>query len=110
MSNSAETNASDVNMRPVTVLLGITLGTVFSIACGLLLVSFLFWLLEADYPRLRSEIPELIRATAIFVGLSVAAGSSFYGSLKTRQWRYVTITLLCGGLYLAGYYYWPESF
>jgi len=108
MSNSAETNTSDVNMRPVTVLLGITMGTVVSIASGLLLVSFLFWLLRDDYPRLDSEIPELLRATGMFTGLSLAACFSFYGSLKSRQWRYITITLLCIGLYLSGYYYWPE--
>jgi len=95
-------------MQPITVLLGIVLGTVFSIFCGLMVVSFVFWLLEADYPRLRSEIPELIRATGIFFVLSSVAGASFYGSLKLQKWRYIAIPLLWLVLFLAGYYYWPE--
>jgi len=111
MSESAEIKASsDVNFRPVTVLFGIVWGTVFSICCSLIVVSFVFWLLEADYPRLQAEIPELLRATVMFVLLSIVGGFSFYGSLKSRSWRYYPMVLLWVGMIGTSYYYWPETY
>ena len=99
--------APDVNMRPVTVLLGITMGTVSAVASGLLLVCFIFWFLKADYPRLNAEIPTLAVATAMFSCLSVLSSLSFYGSLKSRSWRHITMTLLWIGVFLVGWYFWP---
>lgn len=97
----------DVNMRPVTVFLGITMGTVSAVAIGLLLVCFLFWLLKGDYPRLNAEIPTLAIATAMFSCLSVLSSLSFYGSLKSRSWRHITMILLWVGVLLVGSYFWP---
>jgi hypothetical protein len=98
---------ADVNMRPVTVLLGIVMGTVVSVASGLLLVCLIFWLLRAEYPRLNAEIPQLAVATIMFTGLSLFAGVSFYGSLKSRSWRHLPMAALWSSVLLVGWYFWP---
>jgi hypothetical protein len=103
-----EQNSEDLNFRPFTVLLGIILGTVFSIAFGLAIVCFVFWFLKDEEPRLLVEFDNLLISTVIFMSLSVGAGLSFYGSLRQTSWRYLPLTLLWAGLFLAGRYYWPE--
>jgi hypothetical protein len=103
MSETAE----DINFRPFTVLLGILLGTLFATAFGLLIVCLVFWILRNDEPRLLTEIDSLIASTTIFVALSVAAGLSFFASLRQRSWRYLPMAGLWLGLLMAGRYYWP---
>jgi len=103
MSESAE----DIHFRPFTVLLGIILGTLFSIAFGLAVVSLVFWLLKDEEPRVAAEFGSLLLSTGIFTLLSVFAGASFYGSLRRRAWRYACLAALWAGLFLAGQYYWP---
>ena len=99
---------SDLNFQPFTVLLGIVLGTVFSIAFGLSIVCFVFWVLKDDEPRLLAEINNLFISTSIFISLSLVAGLSFYSSLRQFRWRYVPIACLCLTLFMTGRYYWPE--
>jgi len=98
----------DLNFGPFTVLMGILLGTVFSIAFGLAIVCFVFWFLRDEAPRLAAEFNSLISSTAIFIALSVIAGLSFYASLKKTSWRHLPIAVLWLGLLLAGRYYWPQ--
>ena len=103
MSETAE----DINFRPFTVLLGIILGTVFSIAFGLSVVCLVFWILREEEPRVAAEFGSLLVSTGIFLLLSVFAGLSFYGSLHLRAWRYAAMAALWLGLGLTGWYYWP---
>jgi len=105
---TAPSAGSDVNMRPITVLHGIVMGTVGAVAAGLSVVVMLYLMLKADYPRLQAELPELTKATAMFVTLSVFAVLSFYGSLKTKPWRGIAMACLWVTLYLVGAYFWPE--
>ncbi|MGI9308205.1 MAG: hypothetical protein ACR2P6_03015 [Gammaproteobacteria bacterium] len=97
----------DLNITPLTVFSGVILGTVVSICFGLGIVCFIFWLLQGDYPRLESEIPELQRSTAIFLMLSLVAAAGFYGSLKRTYWRHWSFAALWLALLLTGFYYWP---
>lgn len=97
----------DINFRPFTVLLGIILGTVFSIAFGLAVVCLVFWILKDEEPRLAAEFSSLLISTGIFVVLSCFAGLSFYGSLRQYAWRYGAMAMLWAGLLLTGRYYWP---
>jgi hypothetical protein len=103
MSQSAE----DIHFRPFTVLLGIIMGTVFSIAFGLAVVCFVFWVLRDEEPRVAAEFGSLLISTGIFVTLSCCAGLSFYGSLWQYSWRYAALAMLWLGLLLTGWYYWP---
>ena len=100
--------AEDIHFKPFTVLLGIVLGTVFSIFFGLAVVSFVFWLLKDEEPRLAAEFGSLLVSTGIFLVLSVIAASSFYGSLRRRVWRHVPMACLWLAIFLTGRYYWPQ--
>ena len=103
-----DATSQDLNFRPFTVLLGIILGTVFSIAFGLSIVCFVFWVLQSEEPRLASEFGSLITSTSIFLALSVVAALSFIGSLRQTVWRHLPMAGLWLSLLLAGRYYWPQ--
>ena len=94
-------------MQPFSVLLGIVLGSLFSIAFSLAMVTLIFWILQDDDPRFTAEMPELIRATLIFSVLALAAATGFIGTLHRRPWRFFVLALLCAGLIATTYYYWP---
>ncbi len=95
-------------MQPFTVVLGIVLGSLFSIAFSLGVVLLVFWILRNDNPRFDAELPELFRASLIFSGLALMAGFGFVGTLHARTWRYLFLSLLWLGLLATGWYYWPD--
>jgi hypothetical protein len=95
-------------MQPFTVILGVILGSLFSIGFSLATVLLVFWILRNDHPRFDSELPELFRATLIFSVLAVFAGLSFLGTIKHQARRYVFLSLLWAGLLVTGWYYWPD--
>ncbi len=94
-------------MHPFTVVLGITLGSLVSIAFSLGGVLFVFWVLREESPRFAAEMPELLRSTAIFLALAVIAAASFIGTVKNLWWRHACLTFLWLGLVGTGWYYWP---
>jgi hypothetical protein len=95
-------------MQPSTVLLGIVFGTLFAIAFGLAVVLLIFWLLQGEHPRVGAEVPELLRAVAMFTVLALVSGASFLGSLQRKKWRWLALLALLAGIWLVGAYYWPE--
>lgn len=95
-------------MNPFTVILGITLGSLVSIAFSLSGVLFVFWLLQDESPRFDAELPELLRSTAIFIALAAIAAVSFIGTVKNKRWRHGSLAFLWLGLVGAGLYYWPS--
>lgn len=94
-------------MNPFTVILGITLGSLVSIAVSLAGVLFVFWFLQDESPRFDSELPELLRSTAIFFVLAAIAAAGFIGTLKNKRWRHGFLASLWVGLIGTGWYYWP---
>ena len=94
-------------MQPLTVILGIVLGSVFSIAFGLAMVLLIFGLRLGQDSRYALEIPELARATVMFSVLSVASAFAFLGSLRRTPWRVWPMSALVLGLAGIGFYYWP---
>lgn len=99
--------ADDLNFRPFTVLLGIISGTLFAITFCTCIVGFVFWYLGDEEPRLAAEVDNLMRIVQIFLALTLLAAVSFIATLKSLQWRYVSLTALWLGLLMTGYYYWP---
>ena len=95
-------------MQPFTVILGIVLGSLVSIAFSLNVVLFIFWVLYDDHPRFSGEMPEVVRGTLIFSYLAVVAGASFFGTVTRQTWRHVGLGLLWASLLAAGFYYWPD--
>lgn len=98
----------DLHFRPFTVLLGIILGCLFSIAFCTAIVGGVFWYLGDEAPRLATELDKLLEITWIFVVLTTLAALGFLGSLRNRMWRYLPLAALWAGLLLTGNYYWPS--
>jgi len=95
-------------MQPLTVILGIVLGSVFSIAFGLSIVLLVFGLRQGQDSRYALEIPELATATIFFSLVSVVSALAFLGSLRKSAWRHWAALGLAVGLMAVGYYYWPD--
>jgi len=92
-------------MKPSVVLLGFLLGSSSAICFGLLGVAFVFWLLSPEHPELQTEIGPLIQHLGRFAVLTAFAATSFYGLLRQRPWRRVSVAalLLVLGVIALGY-------
>lgn len=95
-------------MQPLTVVLGIVLGSVFSIAFGLAIVWLIFGLRQGEDSRFALELPEIARATVLFTVVTVLSAFAFLGSLKKAPWRMWPMLALFLGLAGIGFYYWPD--
>jgi Ca2+/Na+ antiporter len=94
-------------MQPLTVVLGIVLGSVFSIAFGLSIVWLIFGLRQGEDSRFALELPELARATVLFSLVTILSAFSFVGSLRASPWRRWPMLGRVLGLAGIGFYYWP---
>lgn len=82
-------NSSGLFMQPLTIILGIVFGSVFSVAVSLATVLLVFGLRTGEDSRYVLEIPELWRAVVMFSLAAVVAGLAFLGSLRAAPWRLV---------------------
>jgi len=95
-------------MRPLTVLIGIVLGSAASITFGLGAVLIVFCVLAGEHPDLSHELPQLLGSFAAFGGLTAASAGSFLGQIKARPWRgwaHLATAVCLGALILL---YWPR--
>ena len=94
-------------MRPLTILLGIVMGSTVSLAIGLLGTWIVILFLPRDAERFAPEHAALLQAIAIFVALAAASAFSFYGDLRSRAWRLrahaASLLLLATTIWV----YWP---
>ena len=95
-------------MQPLSVILGIVLGSAFSIAFGLAIVWIIFGLRQGEDSRFALELPEIARATVLFTVVTVFSAFAFVGSLKKAPWRVWPMLALVLGLAGIGFYYWPD--
>jgi hypothetical protein len=95
-------------MRPLTVLIGIVLGSSASITFGLGAVLIVFCVLAGEHPALAREMPQLAGSLIAFAGLTAASAGSFLGQIKERPWRgwahLATAACLCAVVLL----FWPR--
>jgi hypothetical protein len=95
-------------MRPLTVLIGIVLGSAASITFGLGAVLIVFCVLAGEHPDLSHELPQLVGSLIAFGALTAASAGSFLGQVKVRRWRgwahLATAACLCALVLL----YWPR--
>lgn len=95
-------------MRPLTILLGIVMGSTVSLAVGLVMTWVVILFLPRDAERFAPEQAPLLQAIAIFTLLAAATAASFYGDLRIRAWRLgahaLTILLLGATIWV----YWPS--
>lgn len=95
-------------MQPLSVLIGIILGSAFSIALGLSVVLLLLSVVGQDSPQVAAEREGLVGSIAIFWALTVLAAASFIGQLKLLWWRWPAQLLMWAALAVTGMYYWPD--
>lgn len=96
-------------MRPLTVLLGIIMGSSVAIALGLGMVLIVFLILLGERPELRAELRPLMLGITLFTVLSVLSVASFLGSIRQRPWRRMAMAGLWSALLVIGWIYWPRS-
>ena len=94
-------------MRPLTVLIGIVLGSAASVTFGLVTVLIVFGILAGQHPDLAREVPRLVLSLLAFGILTTASAGSFIGQAKGRPWRLWAHagTVLC--LAAVVVLYWP---
>ncbi|HEY4444654.1 MAG TPA: hypothetical protein VGN30_10255 [Steroidobacteraceae bacterium] len=95
-------------MRPLTVLIGIVLGSAASITFGLGAVLIVFFVLKGEHPDLSDELPQLVGSFVAFGVLTAASAGSFLGQIKARAWRgwaHLATVACLGALFLL---YWPR--
>jgi hypothetical protein len=95
-------------MRPLTMLIGIVMGSTVAIALGLAMVLIIFLILAGDHAELRAEFVPLLRSAGLFTLLSTAAIASFLGEVRQRAWRRLPQGALLAGLIIAVWMYWPR--
>jgi hypothetical protein len=95
-------------MRPLSVLLGIVMGSTVSIALGLFLTLVVFLLLPEYSLRLADERKPLLGALALSSALAVVSAGSFYGELRQRRWRVAAQIALALLLAVGTWLYWPQ--
>ena len=95
-------------MRPAVVILGFVMGSAAAITFALAGTAIVFFALQAEYPRLESELRPLLISLGLFSLLTAAAGSTFYGELRERGWRRRALAALLAMLAaVAAYHAWP---
>ena len=95
-------------MRPLTILLGIVMGSTVSLAIGLLGTWIVILFLPQDAERFAPEHAALLQSIAIFTALAAASAFSFYGDLRTRTWRLGAHALSLLLVVATIWVYWPS--
>jgi FtsH-binding integral membrane protein len=96
-------------MRPLAVLIGIIMGSAFTLFAGLTLtwVTLLF-VPKDEAGELFGEQATLRIAIAVFGTVSAIAGLSFYAQLRERRWRPAAHIATVLSLGVAIWVYWPK--
>jgi hypothetical protein len=94
-------------MKPLTVLLGIVLGSAVALAVSLAMTGVVFVLLPEYSARLQGERLPLFKALAWSWSIAAVAGTSFVGELRGRAWRWPAEGLLLLMLAILAWRYWP---
>jgi hypothetical protein len=96
-------------MRPLTVLLGIVMGSAVSITVALTLTLVVFLALPDQAERLQSEFAPLLRNLGGSFMLAAIAVASFYGELRNRPWRTTAHAALISVLLATAWLAWPRD-
>ena len=95
-------------MRPLTVLLGIIMGSSVAMGVSLAMTAIVFVLLGDYSTRIQHEGGPLLRGLLwswTAVAISVAA---FYGELRQRPWRAWAKSAVLALVLGAGLFFWPR--
>ncbi|MFM7396942.1 MAG: hypothetical protein ACKO42_07480 [Gammaproteobacteria bacterium] len=96
-------------MRPLSVLLGIVLGSAVSITVALMLTLAVFLLLPEFSERIGEEFPPLVMTLLASALIAVVSGFGFYGELRETAWRRLPQVALAVLLTTLGWLVWPQK-
>jgi hypothetical protein len=94
-------------MRPLTILLGIVMGSTVSLSVGLIGTWIVILFLPRDAEQFAPERIPLLQAILLFTALAAASAFSFYGDLRTRGWRRAAHAVSALLLVATIWVYWP---
>jgi hypothetical protein len=94
-------------VKPLTVLLGIVLGSAIALAVSLTMTGIVFLLLPEYSARLAPEKLPLLTALAWSWSLTIAAAAGFVGELKDSAWRRPAQVIVLLMLVALAWRYWP---
>ena len=94
-------------MRPLSVLLGIALGSAGSLFVGLSLTAVVFLLLPEYRDRFAEEWRPLLIGIGLTMVLTALAAASFVGELRNHPQRRIPQVVLAIGLAVLLWIYWP---
>lgn len=95
-------------MKPLTVLLGIVLGSAAALAVSLTMTGIVFLLLPEYAARLAPEKLPLLTALAWSWSLTLVAAASFVGELRGLAWRRAAQAVVLLLLAALAWRYWPR--
>lgn len=95
-------------MRPLTVLIGILMGSAVSLALGLTLTWIVLLFMPEHTERFAGEQGPLLRAMTLFGVMAVVAAASFYAELRQLPWRLTAHASTLAMLGVAVWTYWPR--
>ncbi len=95
-------------MRPLTVLIGIVMGSAFSLALGLALTWLVLLFMPEHAERFAGEQAPLARAIGLFGIMAAVSAASFYAEIRLRSWRHAAHASTLAMLGLAAWVYWPR--
>jgi len=96
-------------LRPLTVLLGIIMGSAVALAISLAMTGVVFLFLSDFAERVQAERAPLLIGLAWTWTLAAVSAASFYGELRLRPWRRIALAALAAMLALLAIVYWPKS-
>ena len=95
-------------MQPLSILTGIILGSVASIAFGLAVSVLVSVIIGRDAPQLAAELGALWRHTLVFTVLTAICALGFLGIVKRTRWRWYAQSAMWLALAAVVYAYWPR--
>lgn len=94
-------------MRPLSILLGIALGSAVALFVGLLLTAVVLLFLPEFKDRFAGEWRPLLVGITWTLGLTLVAAASFVGELRARPWRRGPQWVLAAAIAGLLWKYWP---
>ncbi len=94
-------------MQPLTVLIGIVMGSSVALLAGLSMTLVVFLLMPDYRDRLAGEFAPLLQAIAWAALLTATSAASFLGQVKLKTWRFAAQLGLAVVIGLVAWTYWP---
>jgi hypothetical protein len=94
-------------LQPLTVLIGIVMGSSAALLAGLSMTLAVFLLMPDHRERLEPEFAPLGEAIAWAALLTITSAAAFVGQLKARPWRFAALSALAITIGLVVWTYWP---